>query len=89
MKKLTLILITIIGLGLLYSCEKQLKDPVLDMSQAEAPIIVAPEDCSVYILLEENACRYFVSAPVKTTVNFHAHQKLGEQLMLAKGVTDV
>ncbi len=42
-----------------------------------------------YILLEENACRYFVSAPVKTTVNFHAHQKLGEQLMLAKGVTDV
>jgi len=42
-----------------------------------------------YILLEENACRYFVSAPVKTTVNFHAHQKLGEQLMLGKGVTDV
>lgn len=42
-----------------------------------------------YILLEENTCRYFVSAPVKTTVNFHAHQKLGEQLMLAKGVTDV
>ena len=42
-----------------------------------------------YILLEENTCRYFVSAPVKTTVNFHAHQKLGEQLMLGKGVTDV
>lgn len=42
-----------------------------------------------YILLEEDACRYFVSAPVKTTVNFHAHQKLGEQLMLGKGVTDV
>ena len=42
-----------------------------------------------YILLEKDACRYFVSAPVKTTVNFHAHQKLGEQLMLAKGVTDV
>jgi tRNA (guanine-N7-)-methyltransferase len=39
-----------------------------------------------YILLEENACRYFVSAPVKTTVNFHAHQKIGEQLMLTKGV---
>ena len=42
-----------------------------------------------YILLEENACRYFVSAPVKTTVNFHAHQKIGEQLMLTNGVTDV
>ena len=42
-----------------------------------------------YILLEEDTCRYFVSAPVKTTVNFYAHQKLGEQLMLVKGVTDV
>jgi tRNA (guanine-N7-)-methyltransferase len=42
-----------------------------------------------YILLEKDTCRYFVSAPVKTTVNFHAHQKLGEQLMLAKGVKHV
>ena len=33
-----------------------------------------------YILLEEESCRYFVSPPVKTTVNFHAHQKLIEQL---------
>ena len=38
-----------------------------------------------YILLEENSCRYFVSSPVKTTVNFQAHQKLAEQLMLTKG----
>ena len=38
-----------------------------------------------YILLEENSCRYFVSSPVKTTVNFQAHQKLAEQIMLAKG----
>jgi len=33
-----------------------------------------------YILLEEESCRYFVSPPVKTTVNFLAHQKLIEQL---------
>lgn len=33
-----------------------------------------------YILLEEESCRYFVSPPVKTTVNFQAHQKLIEQL---------
>jgi len=33
-----------------------------------------------YILLEEEGCRYFVSPPVKTTVNFYAHQKLIEQL---------
>ena len=38
-----------------------------------------------YILLEENSCRYFVSSPVKTTVNFQAHQKLAEQMMLVKG----
>ena len=38
-----------------------------------------------YILLEENSCRYFVSSPVKTIVNFQAHQKLAEQIMLAKG----
>jgi tRNA (guanine-N7-)-methyltransferase len=33
-----------------------------------------------YILLEEERCRYFVSGPVKTTVNLLAHQKLIEQL---------
>ncbi len=33
-----------------------------------------------YILVEEESCRYFVSPPVKTTVNFQAHQKLIEQL---------
>jgi len=38
-----------------------------------------------YILLEESSCRYFVSSPVKTIVNFQAHQKLAEQIMLAKG----
>jgi len=38
-----------------------------------------------YILLKEDSCRYFVSSPVKTTVNFKAHQKLAEQLMLTKG----
>jgi len=38
-----------------------------------------------YILLEKEGCRYFVSPPVKTTVNFQAHQKLAEQMMLGKG----
>ena len=38
-----------------------------------------------YILLEKESCRYFVSPPVKTTVNFQAHQKLAEQMMLGKG----
>ena len=61
MKKTTLILITIIGLGLLYSCEKQLKDPVLDMSQAVEPTILAPENGSEFILLEENADSIFAT----------------------------
>jgi tRNA (guanine-N7-)-methyltransferase len=33
-----------------------------------------------YILLEENSCRYFVSPPVKTTVNYEAHKKIVELL---------
>ena len=35
-----------------------------------------------YIFLEENSCRYFVSEPVKTAVNFQAHEVLTKQLML-------
>ena len=38
-----------------------------------------------YILLEEASCRYFVSPPVRTTVNYRAHEKIAEQLMHAEG----
>jgi len=38
-----------------------------------------------YIFLEKDGCRYFVSAPVRTMVNYKAHQKLAEQLMLLEG----
>ncbi len=33
-----------------------------------------------YILLDKESCRYFVSSPVKTAVNFKAHQKIMEYL---------
>ena len=33
-----------------------------------------------YIILDKNACRYFVSPPVKTQVNYQAHQKIMELL---------
>ncbi len=33
-----------------------------------------------YIILDNKACRYFVSSPVKTMVNFQAHQKIMELL---------
>jgi tRNA (guanine-N7-)-methyltransferase len=38
-----------------------------------------------YIILTKEGCRYFVSPPVKTTVNYQAHQKLAELIMLVKG----
>lgn len=38
-----------------------------------------------YILLSHDGCRYFVSPPVRTMVNYEAHQKLAEQLMLTEG----
>ena len=37
-----------------------------------------------YILLDSNGCRYFVSNPVKTTVNNLAHKLLIEQFILKK-----
>jgi tRNA (guanine-N7-)-methyltransferase len=40
-----------------------------------------------YILLDKNGCRYFVSPPVKTRVNFKAHQKIEEYLI--NGGSDV
>lgn len=33
-----------------------------------------------YLLLDTKGCRYFASSPVKTTVNFNAHQKIAEYL---------
>lgn len=61
MKKITLILISVISLGLLLSCEKQLKDPVLDMNQAEEPVITAPPDGAEFILFEDSANAVFTS----------------------------
>jgi len=37
-----------------------------------------------YILLDETGCRYFVSPPVKTSVNYKAHVKLTELLSNVK-----
>lgn len=38
-----------------------------------------------YMLLNQDGCRYFVSSPIKTSVNFQAHQAMVAQIMLAKG----
>ncbi len=41
-----------------------------------------------YLLLDKDGCRYFVSAPVRTQVNYEAHKKLME-LLSTEGTTDV
>ena len=41
-----------------------------------------------YILLDESGCRYFVSPPVRTQVNYEAHKKLME-LLSNEGEKDV
>jgi len=38
-----------------------------------------------YIVLGHKGCRYMVSPPVKTMVNYNAHQKLAEHFMRIKG----
>lgn len=38
-----------------------------------------------YILLEAQSCSYFASEPVKTSVNYLAHQTIVEQLMQTQG----
>ena len=41
-----------------------------------------------YLLLDKEGCRYFVSAPVRTQVNYEAHKKIMELLSI-EGKTDV
>ncbi len=55
MKKLGFIIIAIIGLGFMYSCEKQAADPVLDMTQAQKPAFTQPDAGTAFVLTEETA----------------------------------
>ena len=61
MKKLTLIFITIIGLGLLISCEKELREPVLDMTLTEKATITNPANGSSYVLTKNEADNVFTN----------------------------
>jgi len=55
MKKLNLLFILVIGLGLLLSCEKEETDPVLDISKTTAPAITEPAGGSAFVLIKDNA----------------------------------
>ena len=71
MKKITFFLIAIIGLGILFSCEKETTDPVLDMSDAVAPTLTQPEEGSAFVLTEELADSSFTFnwAPASYNLN--------------------
>lgn len=53
MKKITFILFAILGIGLLFSCEKQDTEPVLDMGKATAPALTMPATETIVLTLEE------------------------------------
>ncbi len=55
MKKITLIILGLVGFGLLLSCEKKEAEPVLDMNQATAPAMTEPASGSAYILIKDQA----------------------------------
>ena len=55
MKKITFILFAIVGIGLLFSCEKQDSEPVLDMGKATAPALTMPEANSTIVLMKDQA----------------------------------
>lgn len=55
MKKIILIFSVLLGISFLISCEKDMDNPTLDMTQAQAPAFQSPGDGGVFVLLEENA----------------------------------
>jgi tRNA (guanine-N7-)-methyltransferase len=64
--------------------EKDIYDVYVKCTQNAKPKVLSIDFNSFdrpehkYILLDKEGCRYFVSSPVKTTVNFKAHQKIME-----------
>lgn len=55
MKKIILIFSVLLGISFLISCEKDMDNPTLDMTQAQAPAFQSPGDGGDFVLLEENA----------------------------------
>jgi len=55
MKKLTYLIILVLGISLLHSCKKEEAGPVLDMSQTVVPVIQQPASGTVVVLIKEAA----------------------------------
>lgn len=54
MKNILKFIVVLVGVGLLFSCEKQVKEPVLDTTQIVSPNMLAPANGSVFELVEAN-----------------------------------
>ena len=61
MKNLIIILIAIFGISLFVSCEKDQKDPKLDIGQTVLPSITSPSNGSAFILLKDEAANTLVT----------------------------
>ncbi|MCF8366731.1 MAG: SusE domain-containing protein [Bacteroidales bacterium] len=55
MKNITFLIFTIVGLGLLFSCEKKEADPIFDISKSSPATLSAPENGSILVLTEDFA----------------------------------
>jgi len=55
MKNLIIIFLVILGAGILSSCEKELKDPKLDINLTVLPDITSPAEGAAFILLKDDA----------------------------------
>ncbi|MDZ7741379.1 MAG: SusE domain-containing protein [Bacteroidota bacterium] len=55
MKKINSLFILMIGIGLLFSCEKKDTEPVLNMNDTQAPAITEPAAGSAFVLEKDNA----------------------------------
>lgn len=55
MKKIIILFIGLVAIGMLFSCEKKDTEPVLDMSQATAPAIADPQNGAAFVFTEETA----------------------------------
>jgi len=59
MKNLIIIILTFIGISFLTSCEKEMKDPKLDMSQTVKPALINPAGGSSFVLTQDGADSVF------------------------------
>lgn len=61
MKKIKLVLLIIAAVGVLFSCEKKEAEPVLDLGQTTAPIMLNPADGAAFVLKKDSADSTFAT----------------------------